>query len=125
MYTVPPPRVALTLIDLRNPEAPRRIDPRTYSMTRYREISKLTNINRVFRCAHVKSEELKALFEENPQFRGINLGLLYMENKFVQNPISIKRVGQGRVSVIWIGTGFFEFTSEFCGSRKTGKVALL
>lgn len=124
MYTVPPPRVKLVFLDLQNPDAPRRIDPRSYSLTHYLETTKFTNINRVFRCAHVKPRELKTLFEENPQLRGINLGLLYLEDKFIQNPVSVKRVEQGRVSITWIGKDFFEFISEFCGSQETGKIAL-
>lgn len=125
MYTVPPPRVTLQLLDLQNPGAIQRIDPRSYSLERYRAMTKLTNPNRVFRCAHVGSEELKALFEENPQFRGNNLGLLYLEDMFVHEPVSVKRVRQGRVTVNWIGKDFFEYASEFCGNKKTGKVALL
>lgn len=124
MYTVPLPKVALILVDLRNPDAPRRIDPRTYSVTRYRKMFAFTNIDRAFRCAHIQSEALKALFEENPQFRGNNLGLLYMEDKFIQNPVSVKRVSQGSVAITWIDNDFFDFTSEFCGSQKTGRVAL-
>lgn len=124
MYTVPTPRVSLSLLDFRDPGAPQRIDPRTYSLARYEAMSKFTNISRVFRCAHVTPEELKVFFEENPQLRGNNLGFLFLENKFIKNPVAVKRVRQGRVAIIWTGNDFFEFTSEFCGSRKTGKVAL-
>ena len=70
MYTVPAPNVTLTLIDIRFPGAHFKLDPSTYSLTRYRKVSKFTNINRVFRCAHIKPEQLKAIFEENPQLRG-------------------------------------------------------
>jgi hypothetical protein len=125
MYTVPTPRPSIQLFDLQNPSAVQRIDPRSYSLDNYRAVTRLSNSNRVFRCTHVGAEELKALFEENPQLRGNNLGLLYLEDMFVHEPVSVKRVRQGRVTVTWIGKGFFEFTSEFCGSIKTGKVAVL
>ncbi|HUQ36136.1 MAG TPA: hypothetical protein VM144_07150 [Aestuariivirga sp.] len=124
MYTVPSPGVALVLLDFRNPAAPRRIDPRTYSLARYQSMLTFTNINRVFRCTHVKGEELKVFFEENPQLRGNNLGFLYLESKFIKNPVSIRRVRQGRVTITWTGNDVFEFTSEFCGSQETGKVSL-
>jgi hypothetical protein len=124
MYTVPPPRVSLNLIDLQIPGAAQVIDPRTYSLTRFRAVTALTNINRVFRCAHVMPEELKVFFEENPHLRGNNLDFIYLENKFIQNPVAVRRVRQGRVTIIWTGKDLFEFTSEFCGSRETGKVAL-
>jgi hypothetical protein len=124
MYTVPPPRVTLVLLNLQNPAAPRRIDPGIYSMTRYEAMTTFTNIKRAFRCAHVKAEELKVFFEENPQLRGNNLGFLYLENKFIQNPVATKRVRQGRVTIIWTGSDRFEFTSDFCGNREAGKVAL-
>jgi hypothetical protein len=122
MYTVPDPRVSLNLLDIRFPGAHFIIDPSTYSLSRFRRTTKLTNINRVFRCAHLKRQQLKALFEENPQLRGNHLRLLYLENKFIQNPVSVKRVRQGRVTIIWTGQDFFEYTSEFCGSQETGKV---
>jgi hypothetical protein len=124
MYTAPPPRVSLVLLDFRDPAAPRRIDPRAYSLTRYQAMMSFMNINRVFRCAHIKPKELKAFFEENPQFRGNNLGFLYLENKFIKNPVSIKRVRQGRVTIIWTNNDSFEFTSNFCGNQESGKVAL-
>ena len=120
MYTVPPPAVRINLLDLRNPAGPVHIDPRSYSLKRFRTVS----TSREFRCAHVRSGDLRAFFEENPQLRGINLGFLYIENAFVKNPVAVKRVWQGRVTVTWINNDFFEFTSEFCGSQKTGKVAL-
>ena len=100
------------------------MDPSTYSLTRFRRVSRYTNINRVFRCAHVKPEQLKAFFEENPQLRGRNLRFLYLEGKFIRNPVSVKRVEQGHVTIIWTGKDFFEYTSEFCGSQETGKVSL-
>lgn len=124
MYTVPPPGVTLVLLDLRNPDAPHRIDPRTYRMARYQAMTIFTNIKRAFRCTHIKPEELKVFFEDNPQLRGSNLGFLYLENKFNRNPVAIERVRQGRVTIIWAGRELFEFTSEFCGSRESGKVAL-
>ena len=120
MYTVPPPSVSLALLDLRNPAGVRRIDPRTYSLKRFWALTP----SRAFRCSHVKSKELKAFFEENPQLRGNNLGFLFMEDLFIHDPVSVKRVRQGRVSVIWISRSFFDFTSEFCGSHETGRVAL-
>ena len=88
-------------------------------------MTNFTNGERAFRCAHIKAEQLKAIFDENPQLRGINLRLLYLENKFIQNPVSIKRIRQGRVTINWTGKDFFEYASEFCGSQETGKVSLL
>lgn len=125
MYTAPPPRVTLILLDLRDPGAPRRIDPSTFSLTRFQAMSRFTNISRVFRCAHVKQEALKVFFEENTQLRGNNLGFLYLENRFFHNPaVSLKQAKQGRVSVIWTDNDSFEYTSEFCGSRENGKTSL-
>jgi hypothetical protein len=121
MYTVPSPNVTLALLDLRNPAAPRRIDRRTYSTKRFRAVS----IDREFRCAHIRSGDLKVFFEDNPQFRGVNLGFVFLERILVKNPIAVKRVGQGLVTIVWITNDFFEFTSEFCGNQETGKVALL
>jgi hypothetical protein len=123
MYTAPEPRATLTLFDARFPGAYFRLDPSTYSLTRYRNVSKFTNIRRAFRCAHIRPEQLKAFFEENPQFRGRNLGFLYTEGKFIRNPVSVRRVEQGHVTIIWTGNDFFEYTSEFCGDRETGKVS--
>jgi hypothetical protein len=124
MYTAPEPNVTLTLFDIRFPGAHFKLDPSTYSLTRYRSVSLFTNIRRVFRCAHIKPEQLKAFFEENPQLRGTNLGFLYTEGKFIQNPVSVKRIEQGRATIIWTGKDLFEYTSEFCGSREIRKVSL-
>jgi hypothetical protein len=124
MYTVPPPRVRLHLFDIRFPGAHYMLDPSTYSLTGYEMTSKFTNIGRVFRCAHIKPDQLKVFFEENPQLRGNHLRLLYLEDKLIQKPISVKRVRQGRVTIIWTGKDFFEYTSEFCGSQEIGKVSL-
>jgi hypothetical protein len=124
MYTAPDPNVTLTLFDIRFPGAHFKLDPSTYSLTHYRNVSRLTNIRRVFRCAHIKPEQLKAFFEENSQLRGTNLGFLYAEGKFIQNPVSVKRVRQGQVTIIWTGNDYFEYTSEFCGNREIGKVSL-
>ena len=124
MYTVPDPNVSLFLIDIRFPGGHLILDPSTYSLSRYRMTTKFTNVHRVFRCAHIISDQLKAIFEENPQLRGKNLRLLYLEDKFIRKPVSLKRGRQGRVTIIWTGNDFFEFTSEFCGSRETGKVSL-
>jgi hypothetical protein len=112
------------LFDIRFPGAHYKLDPSTYNLTRYRQVSRFTNIRRVFRCAHIKPEQLKAFFGENPQLHGTNLGFLYAEGKFMQNPVSVKRVEQGRVTIIWTGKDLFEYTSEFCGSRESGKVSL-
>jgi hypothetical protein len=125
MYTLPPPAVKLNLIDIRYPDAHFTLDPSTYSLTRYRMMTKLTNINRAFRCAHIKPTHLKAFFEENPHLRGIDLRFVYMEGKFIQNPVSVERVEQGHVTINWTGNDLLEFTSEFCGNRETGKVSLL
>jgi hypothetical protein len=124
MYTAPEPDVTLTLFDIRFPGAHYKLDPSTYSLTRYRNESMFTNIRRVFRCAHIKPEHLKAFFEENPQLRGRNLGFLYAEGKFIRNPASVKRVEQGHVTIAWTGTDIFEYTSVFCGSRESRKVSL-
>ena len=123
MYTAPDPNVILTLFDMQFPGAPFKLDPSDYSLASYRKVSRFTNIRRVFRCAHIKPEQLKAFFEQNPQLHGRNLGFLYTEGKFIQNPVSVKRVEQGHVTVIWTGKDDFEFTSEFCSSRETGKVS--
>lgn len=124
MYTKPEPDVTLTLFDIRFPGAHFKLDPSTYSLVRYRKASRFTNIRRVFRCAHVKPDQLLAFFEGNPQLRGRNLGFLYTEGKFIQNPVSVKRVNQGHVTIIWTGKDVFEYTSEFCGSREVRKVSL-
>ncbi len=124
MYTAPEPDVTMFLLDIRFPGGHYFIDPSTYKLGRYRKVSRFTNLNRVFRCVHVVPEQLKAIFEENPHLRGNNLRLLYLENRFIQMPVSVKRVRQGRVTIIWTGKDFFEYTSEFCGSQETGKVSL-
>jgi hypothetical protein len=124
MYTAPEPHATLTLFDIRFPGAHSKLDPSTYSLTNYRKVSRFTNNRRVFRCAHIKPEQLKAFFDENPQLRGWNLMFFYAEGKFIRNPVSVKRVEQGRATIIWIGKDFFEYTSEFCGSREIRKVAL-
>ena len=120
MYTVPPPRVTFNLVDLQNPAGPVRIDPRTYTLKRFRAVS----LSREFRCAHIRADDLKVFFEDNPHLRGQNLGFLYIESLFVKNPVGVRRVRQGRVTILFTGNDFFEFTSEFCGAQETGKVAL-
>ena len=120
MYTVPPPRGRVNLLDVSNRGQPIRIDPSNYSLKRFGAVS----ISRVFRCAHVRSSDLKVFFEDNPQFRGINLGFLYVEGIFVKNPVAQKRARQGRVSINWANNDLFEFTSEFCGTQESGKVPL-
>jgi hypothetical protein len=124
MYIVPPPAVKLNLIDIQYPDSHFTLDPSTYSLTRFLMMTKFTNINRAFRCAHIKPEHLKAFFEENPHLRGRNLRFLYLEGKFIRKPVSVKRVRQGRVTIIWTGDDFFEYASEFCGSQETGKVSI-
>ena len=121
MYTVPDPGVTMVLLDLQNPANPRRIDRRRYILKGFR----LATGSREFRCAHIKADDLKVFFEDNPQFRGINVGFLYLERTLVKNPVAAKRVSQGRVTITWLNNDFFEFTSEFCGSKESGKVALL
>jgi hypothetical protein len=120
MYTVPDPGVTVLLLDLRNPADPRRIDRRSYFLKRFRSATG----SREFRCAHIKADELKLFFEDNPHLRGINVGFLFLERILVKNPVEARRVSQGRVKIVWINNDFFEFTSEFCGSQETGKVAL-
>lgn len=124
MYTAPQPNATLSLIDIRFPGGHYFLDPSTYKLSRYRMMTKFTNINRAFRCAHVKPDQLKMIFEENPQLRGNHLRLLYLEDKFIKMPVSTKRVIQGRVTIIWTGKDFFEYTSEFCGSQETVRVSL-
>lgn len=125
MYTVPSPKVSLNLIDIRFSGGHIILDPSDYNLGRLRKATKFTNNNRVFRCTHLKPEILKIIFEENPQLRGIDLRLLFLEDKFTHNPVSVKRVRQGRVTLIWSGKDSFEYTSEFCGSQETGKVSFL
>ena len=114
MYTVPDLAARLVVVDPAFSEAPVRV-----SLTRYLAAQRFINPGRVFRCAHMTAEAIRALIYENRHLIGRNIALIITESRFVHDPPSLKRGMQGRVLLTWHDMKTFTFVSNFCGSEHT------
>ena len=114
MYTVPLPSSRLVVFEAANLEAPVRV-----SLVRYLAAQRLTNPGRVFRCAHVTTEDLRGLIYENRHLIGRSLLLVISESRFVRNPPATSRQVQGVVEMTWRDMKTFTYVSKFCGTEHT------
>ena len=123
MYTVPAPLVQLAISRVSTSGKIRELDPASYE-TRETQLSlQRTNAGRVFRCAPIDPENLRAFFDENPRLRGENLIFAFSEMRSSHDPVELYWREQGRVQVEWIGDRNLVYGSQFCGDVVTGEVS--
>jgi hypothetical protein len=123
MYTVPSPSLRVDIKGILPSGAVGILDPDSYSLRAFERSFRKTNPNRVFRCAHVEPANLRAFFDENPNLRGANLVLGFLDREFVRKPVGVRWREQGRVQVEWIGDRNLVYGSLFCGDVVTGEVS--
>ena len=125
MYTVPSPQVRVDIQGVLPSGEVGILNPDSYRLRAFKRSFTYTNLNRVFRCAPVGPESLRAFFDENPRLRGANLVFVFLEREFIRNPVGYRRVEQGRVQVEWIGDRNLVYASLFCGNDDvvTGEVS--
>lgn len=123
MYTGPvaTPKVFVEMVSPSGATA--AIDTREYSLTEFGRIIDRNNINRIFRCAPIPPEAVRAFFDENPKLRGVDLSIVFTEIFLSRNPVEGKRREQGRVQVQWIRHDSLVYGSLFCGNVETDAVS--
>lgn len=125
MYTVPSPQVRVEINKVSPSGAIRALDPDSYSLADFQRSFSSTNLDRIFRCASVEPESVRAFFDGNPQLRGTDLIIIFTERVFSRDQVTVKRREQGRVQIQWIDYRNLVYGSQFCENVETGEVSWL